>query len=94
MHANCKVKGHHFAQRARVMHPNLADHLHGEECRKVIEQLQKCHADHPYRKFFGACNDLKRALNRCLHKEYKERQSANLERSRKTKEAYRKMNED
>lgn len=76
------------------MHPPLAENLHGEECRKVIEQLHKCHADHPYRKFLGACNDLKRALNRCLNKEYRERQAASLERARKTKELYKKMNED
>lgn len=79
---------------ARVMHPNLADHLHGEECRKVIAQLHKCHAEHPYRKFFGACNDLKRALDQCLHKEYKERRTASFERARKKKEAYKRINED
>ena len=76
------------------MHPNLADHLHNEECRKVIEQLRKCHAEYPYRKFLGACNDFKRALNDCLHKEYKERQKANLEQARKKKELYKKMNQD
>ena len=76
------------------MHPNLADHLHSEECRKVIEQLRKCHAEHPYRKFLGACNDFKRALNDCLYKEYKESQKANLEQARKKKELYKKMNQD
>lgn len=77
-----------------VMHPNLADHLHGEECRKIIEQLQRCHAEHPYRKFFGACNDLKRALNRCLHEEYKKRQTENLEQARRKREVYKRLDED
>ena len=76
------------------MHPNLADHLHSEECRKVIRELQKCHAEHPYRKFLGACNDLKRALNACLQKEYQERQTTNLEEARRKREAYKRMNED
>ena len=76
------------------MHPNLADHLHGEECRKIIEQLHRCHAEHPYRKFFGICNDFKRALNRCLQKEYEEKQKANLERAKKVKELYKKMNDE
>ena len=76
------------------MHPNLAGHLHTEECRKIIEQLHRCHAEHPFRKFFGVCNDLKRALNRCLQKEYEERQRTNFESAKKFKERYRKRNEE
>lgn len=61
------------------MHPSLAPHLHGEECRQIIEQLHKCHAENPYRKFFGACNEVRRALDRCLQKEYQVRQKKNYQ---------------
>jgi len=52
------------------MHPNLAPHLHNEECRKIIEQLHKCHAESKFGKFWGACNETRRALDRCLQREY------------------------
>ena len=73
------------------MHPNLAEHLHSEECREVISQLQQCHADYPYKKFLGACNDLKRALNRCLQKEYEVKQKHNYQTSLERKERYQKF---
>ena len=76
------------------MHPNLAPSLHSEECQKVIEALQKCHADHPYKKFLGACNDLKRALDSCLYREYKQTQKKNLQRSIDIKQKYQRMNKD
>lgn len=76
------------------MHPNLSPHLHGAECRKVIEELNRCHSEHPYKKFFGACNDLKRALNRCLHKEYIERQKENLKSAQNRKSHYKTVVED
>lgn len=76
------------------MHPNLSAHLHGDECRKVIEALQKCHRDHPYKKFLGACNDFKIALDSCLYKEYKQQQKKNLEQSRLTKKRYQQMNKE
>lgn len=73
------------------MHPNLATHLHGDECREIISQLYKCHADKPYRKFFGACNDFKRALNRCLQKEYEIKRAKSFQQSVERKERYQKM---
>lgn len=76
------------------MHPNLSPHLHGQECKRVIEALQKCHADHPYKKFLGACNDFKRALDVCLYQEYKELQKKNLQQARALKEKYQQMNKD
>lgn len=80
------------------MHPSLARHLHGEECREIIEQLHSCHANHPYKKFFGACNDLKRALNRCLQKEYEVRRKqsyqASVERKRRYKELLQEEEDD
>ena len=76
------------------MHPSLAPHLHGEECRKIIEQLTNCHRDHPLRKFLGVCNPLKRALNRCLQKEYEERQRKNFELAQERRAAYKLLNDD
>ncbi len=73
------------------MHPNLATHLHSEECREVISQLYKCHADNPYSKFVGACNDFKRALNRCLQKEYEVKQKKSFQQSIERKKRYREM---
>lgn len=76
------------------MHPSLAPHLHGEECRRVIELLNKCHKDHPFRKFFGACNQFKRALNDCLQKEYVERRQKNYDLAQKKKKAFKKLYEE
>lgn len=73
------------------MHPNLATHLHGEECREIIAQLYNCHAENPYRKFIGACNDFKRALNRCLQKEYEVKQKESFQASIERKKRYQKM---
>ena len=76
------------------MHPNLSLHLHSQECKEVIEALQKCHSDHPYKKFLGACNDFKRALDSCLYKEYKQQQRQNLQQSIALKKRYQQMNKD
>lgn len=73
------------------MHPPLAPHLHGAECRKIIELLNQCHSDHPLGKFAGVCNDLKRQLNKCLQKEYVERRQKNYESAQKRKQAFQKL---
>ena len=51
--------------------------------RKIIQELNRCHEEHPFRKFVGACNDLKRALNACLQKEYVEKRRKNYELAQK-----------
>lgn len=70
-----------------LMHPNLAPHLH-TECRDVIEKLSSCHSQHPYKKFLGACNDLKRALNKCLQQEYETKRRKNYQESVERKKRY------
>ncbi|CAH3180384.1 unnamed protein product, partial [Porites evermanni] len=52
------------------MHPSLAPHLHGD-CLEIIQQLHRCHeqVNTSCWEFLGECNDIKRALNRCLKEE-------------------------
>lgn len=76
------------------MHPSLAPHLHGDECKQVIEALRKCHADHPYKKFVGACNELKRALDACLYREYTTLQKKNLQQAYAVREKYQRLNRE
>eukprot|EP00262_Sarcandra_glabra_P001255 TRINITY_DN11289_c0_g2_i2.p1 TRINITY_DN11289_c0_g2~~TRINITY_DN11289_c0_g2_i2.p1 ORF type:complete len:100 (-),score=13.59 TRINITY_DN11289_c0_g2_i2:54-353(-) len=74
------------------MHPPLTLHRH-PMCAEIIEQFQKCHADHPIAKFFGECTDLKIKLDRCFREEKALKRKANFEESKKFKErlqAYRK----
>lgn len=63
------------------MHPSLAPHLHGEECKEIIKQLHKCHEDNKYKKFFGTCNNVRRALDKCLQKEYNLKRTINKQKS-------------
>lgn len=78
------------------MHPSLAPHLHSAECQGIIRELERCHKDHPLRKFFGACNPLKRALNECLKREVADRRKENyavaLERKKKYQELLKRDN--
>ncbi|XP_047095135.1 COX assembly mitochondrial protein 2 homolog isoform X2 [Lolium rigidum] len=50
------------------MHPHLTLHRH-PMCAEIIEEFQKCHVDHPLKKFFGECTDLKIKLDRCFRQE-------------------------
>lgn len=36
---------------------------------QIIEEFQKCHVDHPIKKFFGECTELKIKLDRCFRAE-------------------------
>jgi COX assembly mitochondrial protein 2 len=47
------------------MHPPL-DRPH-PDCQPEIAQLHECHLS--WHKFFGACNDIKTALDQCLRRE-------------------------
>jgi len=38
-------------------------------CAEIIEAFQKCHVDHPVKKFFGECTDLKIKLDQCFRQE-------------------------
>ncbi|CAH3146364.1 COX assembly mitochondrial protein 2 homolog [Pocillopora verrucosa] len=68
------------------MHPSLAPHLHSD-CLQIIEELHRCHEEHPFRKFVGMCNDIKRTLNACLKEEDLRRRRKNLEESRRRRKS-------
>ncbi|KJE91810.1 hypothetical protein CAOG_02893 [Capsaspora owczarzaki ATCC 30864] len=65
-----------------MVHPSLSEHLHNDECNNVIQQLHQCHSTHSVAKFWGACNDLKNALDDCLGREFEVRRLRNLEEAR------------
>lgn len=50
------------------MHPSLALHLH-PLCKDAILALEKCHKENQYAKFWGACNEVRRELDKCLGEE-------------------------
>jgi COX assembly protein 2 len=49
------------------MHPPLYGH---PTCREVIENLHRCHKERYIAKFFGACNNERAAVDRCLQAEF------------------------
>ncbi|KAG2566450.1 COX assembly mitochondrial protein 2 homolog [Panicum virgatum] len=67
------------------MHPPLTLHRH-PMCAEIIEAFQKCHVDHPVKKFFGECTDLKIKLDQCFRQEKGLKRKANFEESKKFKE--------
>ncbi|KAF0726858.1 hypothetical protein LEN26_007023 [Aphanomyces euteiches] len=51
-------------------------------CQEIVDALRLCHAENPWMKFTGACNDVKAALNDCFLQENQTRRKANLEKAR------------
>ncbi|XP_050515657.1 COX assembly mitochondrial protein 2 homolog [Diabrotica virgifera virgifera] len=73
------------------MHTDLSAHLHTERCNRIIEMLRKCHADYPFRKFFGECNSVDSLMNACLKQERLARRDKNMEKSKEMKRKLREM---
>ncbi len=46
-------------------------------CQPEVEELVRCHTEHPYKKFLGACNDAKHWLDQCFREEKKLRKALN-----------------
>mmetsp|Transcript_27864 Transcript_27864/g.55840 ORF Transcript_27864/g.55840 Transcript_27864/m.55840 type:complete len:100 (+) Transcript_27864:57-356(+) len=59
------------------MHPPL--HKVNSQCVDVVQALESCHSLKPYKKFFGACNFQKAALDACFRREKKSNQSKSLD---------------
>ncbi|KAN0105451.1 hypothetical protein V8E52_011045 [Russula decolorans] len=58
------------------MHPQSSDRKIA--CREFFDALQLCHAN-VWTKWTGGCNQAKRELNKCLHKESVARAARNRE---------------
>uniref|UniRef100_A0A0D9VH60 COX assembly mitochondrial protein n=1 Tax=Leersia perrieri TaxID=77586 RepID=A0A0D9VH60_9ORYZ len=59
---------------------------HRPHRRRRRPEFQKCHLDHPVKKFFGECTSLKIKLDRCFRQEKALKRKANIEESKKFKE--------
>jgi len=79
------------------MHPQLSLAKEHKACAEISQLLVECHRTSVYSKFFGACNDLKAQLDRCLASQYAEARKANAQRAkegrRRTQERWRELDE-
>ncbi|KAJ2847879.1 Respiratory chain complex assembly or maintenance protein [Coemansia erecta] len=79
------------------MHPALADHIN-PGCVDLVERLMTCHTENSWAKFFGKCNALSEALNRCLGEEFEIRRRKQLVEARarrsKVEERWAEQRED
>ncbi|XP_076449292.1 COX assembly mitochondrial protein 2 homolog [Babylonia areolata] len=68
------------------MHPDLARHLHTPQCNALIEALQRCHVEHPVKMYMGYCNDMERAMTKCLKRERIDKRRQNMIKAKEMKE--------
>ncbi|CAH0488603.1 unnamed protein product [Peronospora farinosa] len=52
------------------------------DCQSEIKALLQCHDHNPYAKFFGACSDVKTALDWCFKHEKERIRAENLKRAK------------
>ena len=57
-------------------------------CGDCVQELVKCHENHPMTKFFGACNDAKTNLDNCFRAEKILKRDANLAKAKSDKAAW------
>ncbi|CAF0743884.1 unnamed protein product [Brachionus calyciflorus] len=75
------------------MHPNLAKHLHCEECVQLIEEYEKCNKENKYMRYMGVCSDIQYKMTACIQKELRDRRNIGGENLKKKElENYAKKN--
>ena len=62
------------------MHPPL--YRPHPKCEDYVNALVTCHAEFPFSKFMGYCNDDKAAMDICFRKEKEEARFANMTKAR------------
>jgi COX assembly protein 2 len=88
---SCMVGGGHSLSAAAAdscdpsMHPPLM--RPHPDCQEYIQKLIACHEEHPWAKFFGTCNEVKRDLDQCfrVEKERMRKENARIARERRAK---------
>lgn len=71
------------------MHTDLSAHLHSDKCNELIQLLQKCHDDYPFRKLLGYCNHEDAQMLKCLKEERLTRRALNRQKSEEMKKRWR-----
>ncbi|KAI9164330.1 Respiratory chain complex assembly or maintenance protein [Blastocladiella emersonii ATCC 22665] len=67
------------------MHPTL-ENPHLVTCQQIIHALNECHVNSGWKKYLGACNDLKHKLNDCLTEDYVQRRAVNAAEAKARRE--------
>ena len=62
------------------MHPPLG--RPHPQCGETVNLLLACHKENPFKKYFGACNDQKLALDTCFKAEKELKRKKNVEKAR------------
>ena len=62
------------------MHPPL--YRPHPRCEDMVNALVACHAEFPFSKFMGWCNDDKANMDICFRKEKEEMRSSNMDKAR------------
>jgi len=61
---------------------------------QVIEALNRCHDENPFKKFFGVCNEAKVALNQCFVLEKERQRRRNFLKAKKFNDEFKKAKEE
>lgn len=75
------------------MHPPLHLNKH-PHCREAILRLVRCHKQHPVAKFWGVCNEAKRALDACFREEKVLNRQLNKVRAAEEKERFQHVQQE
>eukprot|EP00940_MAST-03C_sp_MAST-3C-sp2_P002235 g2235.t1 len=71
------------------MHPPL--HRPHPDCAEFVKALERCHAEKPFLKFLGACNDAKRAMDMCFREEKIAKRNKNFMKAKERRDMMNKF---